>query len=425
MQDVAAVLMASGYSTRFRPLNRRHKSLIEIGGKSLLRRTIEGLYNLGVRKIVVVYREGQRDIVDACVKDIKVTLVEHKKELIRGSRSVLKVAYDEVKGYDKVLMLAPYHLGVSELLSSLLSNLKDSPVALVVAPKKGSQQYGNALIEGDRVVRVLEKKSVSFGHKISAIYAFRSEFVDLVVNEGEALYDRVGEAVLEFLLDDLARRRGIPYIVAELPSLKYPRHVLDRLQFLKERRMSYYSRVEGFERRNGSLISTEAEISHGAYIENSIVMPGAKIYEYAVIKGSFIGPGTIVGNHSVVRDSSIGESSIVGAHMEVARSVIENDVHTHSGFIGDSVIDYGCRIGAGTVTANVRLDRGEIVVRGCNRSINTKRTRLGVILGRDVRVGINVSFMPGTIVGSSSIIYPGSIVKGCYPEGSVVRRILS
>jgi len=35
-------------------------------------------------------------------------------------------------------------------------------------------------------------------------------------------------------------------------------------------------------------------------------------------------------------------------------------VHVHSGYFGDSILDSGCRAGAGTVTANARLDREEI-----------------------------------------------------------------
>ena len=423
MKGIAAVLMASGYSTRFRPLNRRHKSLIEIGGKALLRRTLEGLSDI-VDKLVIVYREGEREIVEEYVRDLDVSLVEHKRELIKGSRSVLKVAYPEISDFDKIVMLAPYHIGAPEILKDLLRLLEESEVGLVLAPKKGTEQYGNAIVEGDRIVRVLEKKRVSIGRKISAIYAFRSSFVDKVVEQGDALYDRLGEAVLEFLLDELARSKGIPFITASLPSLKYPRHALDRLEFLLPRlykRYSYLERLEGPNIKGTVLVGEGVEIKHGAYIENAVILDGSIVYEYATIKNSFIGREVTIGNYAFVRDSSIGGRSIIGSYMEIARSVIEQDVHTHSGFIGDSVIDVGSRIGAGTITANRRLDRKSIVAMTPKGNIETRRDRLGAILGREVKVGIHVSFMPAAIVGSRSIIYPKAIVKGYYPEESVIR----
>ncbi len=417
--------MASGFSTRFWPLNRRHKSLIEIAGKPLIRRTVEGLRSSGIEDIVIVHKPEDREILEEYLGDLPITLVEHRIEEIRGSRSVLKVAYSSIKKYDKILMLAPYHVEASRLKDELLEKLEDSEVSLVLAPMKGTEQYGNAFVEADRIIRVLEKKRVTSGRKISAIYAFRSSLVERIVSEGEALYDRVGENVLEYILDEIARKRGIPFVEASLPSLKYPRHVLDRLKILLDRLPKAYGEPRSFERGGAivknSIVSDDVEIKHGAYIENSVLL-GGEVFEYAVIKNSFIGSNAIIGNHSIVRDSSIGKDSIVGAHIEIARSVLEEDVHTHSGYIGDSIIDRGSRIGAGIVTANVRFDRKEIRVRLLDgRIVDTRRKRLGLILGAETLVGIHVSSMPGTLVGSKSIIYPHNSISGSYPDGSVIR----
>ena len=58
----------------------------------------------------------------------------------------------------------------------------------------------------------------------------------------------------------------------------------------------------------------------------------------------------------------------------MTRSIFQEDIHTHSGYFGDSIFGRGCRLGAGTVTANVRIDRGEIksvhVVAGDGNSQN-------------------------------------------------------
>jgi len=67
-------------------------------------------------------------------------------------------------------------------------------------------------------------------------------------------------------------------------------------------------------------------------------------------------------------------------------------------------------LGAGTITANVRIDRGEIksVVKG--EEIKTDLTFLGAIMGENTKTGVNCSLMPGVLVGSNCLIWPGSVV---------------
>ena len=49
-----AIILAAGESSRFWPLNQKHKSLIKIMGKFLISYTIAGLRKLGVHDIIVV-----------------------------------------------------------------------------------------------------------------------------------------------------------------------------------------------------------------------------------------------------------------------------------------------------------------------------------------------------------------------------------
>ncbi|MDY6774460.1 MAG: NTP transferase domain-containing protein, partial [Candidatus Nanohaloarchaea archaeon] len=52
-----AAILAGGESSRFWPLNTRHKSLIKIQGNSLLRHTLESLEAAGVDEFVIVQGE--------------------------------------------------------------------------------------------------------------------------------------------------------------------------------------------------------------------------------------------------------------------------------------------------------------------------------------------------------------------------------
>jgi bifunctional UDP-N-acetylglucosamine pyrophosphorylase/glucosamine-1-phosphate N-acetyltransferase len=76
--------------------------------------------------------------------------------------------------------------------------------------------------------------------------------------------------------------------------------------------------------------------------------------------------------------------------------------------VGDSIIGEECNLGAGTKIANLRLDKKDIIVGG----IDTKRHKLGAIIGDRVETGINVSINVGSMIGNNTHIGPGAIVSG-------------
>ena len=140
-----------------------------------------------------------------------------------------------------------------------------------------------------------------------------------------------------------------------------------------------------------------------------------------MIKGPcYIGPNSIIGNNVLIRDySNIEDGCVIGANAEITRCIFQRDNHIHSGFFGDSVFDTGCRVGAGTVTANVRFDRGEIKSEIKGERINTGKKFFGAIVGKNSRIGVRASLMPGIFIGSQSTIGPGSLVAKNVPDKTV------
>jgi len=173
---------------------------------------------------------------------------------------------------------------------------------------------------------------------------------------------------------------------------------------------------------SGSLISSEAQISSSANIIGPCyIEAGVKILENATIKGPcYIGRGVIIGNNALIRESVIEANSIIGANMEVARSWLGRFSETHSGYIGDSIFSENVHVGAGFITANVRLDRREIKVRWFERKIDTGLKKLGVIMGSNVEVGIHSGTMPGVLIGNNVKIGPGTLVFNNIPDGATM-----
>ena len=82
-------------------------------------------------------------------------------------------------------------------------------------------------------------------------------------------------------------------------------------------------------------------------------------------------------------------------------------------------MDENCNLGAGTITANLRLDKGNISVIIKGKKEDSKRRKLGAIIGEGVETGIGVLIMPGIKIGKGSWIGAGTIVNENIPENSI------
>ena len=153
------------------------------------------------------------------------------------------------------------------------------------------------------------------------------------------------------------------------------------------------------------------------------VEEGARIRSGVYIEGpAFIGKGSDVGPNCFIRPhTSIGRNVRIGNACEVKNSIIMDKTHIgHLSYVGDSIIGENCNLGAGTTIANYRFD-GETVKMAVKDSIlDTGRRKLGVVLGDDVKTGINASLMPGVKVGNNSWIGPGITVHQDVPPNTIV-----
>jgi len=91
----------------------------------------------------------------------------------------------------------------------------------------------------------------------------------------------------------------------------------------------------------------------------------------------------------------------------------------HLSYVGDSIIGENCNLGAGTITANYRLDAKTIKMKIKDKVVDSERTKLGAVLGDNVKAGINTLFMPGVKVGCNSWIGPNVVVYRDLPSNTI------
>ncbi len=117
-----------------------------------------------------------------------------------------------------------------------------------------------------------------------------------------------------------------------------------------------------------------------------------------------IGPNCYIRAHT-----AIGDNCHIGNAVEIKNSIVmRNSSVPHHSYVGDSIIGERCNLGAGTMVANLRLDKKNVTI----ANIDTGRRKLGAIIGDGVQTGINASINVGAMIGDHSFIGPGVTVSG-------------
>lgn len=404
-----AIILAGGESSRFWPLNQKHKSLIKIMGRPLIWYTIEGLKKAGIKEIIIV-QSAKKDVEPALINynfgvDVKyVTQLEP-----RGMANAILQTKDYLK--DQFFVLNAERVDAADFIKPLLEKQKSSGSDLILlgAGTNRPGLFGILELENDKAKNLIEKpdpKECPSCVKVVGIYLLPKKLLDYHQKVSENRYAL--ESMLALYIKEHDVR--VAMLEQEPVSLKYP---WDLFKYNKIFMDSYLKRH----------VHSSAKVAKSAIIEGNVFIgENTQILENAVIKGPcYIGDNCVVGDNSLVREyANLEDNVIIGALAEVSRSIFQQDAHIHSGYFGDSIIGKGCRVGAGTVTANVRFDRNSVKVVIKGEKIITGLGSLGVVIGENTKIGVNISLMPGILIGADCVIGPGSIVSENLENNTVV-----
>ena len=401
-----AVILAAGESSRFWPLNYQHKSLLKIMGRSLIWYTIDGLRKTGIKDIIIV--QGPKRDIEQNLKTCPVPnsfwcgvkYVIQKKP--KGMGNALWQAKNLLKG--QFFVLNAERIDSEEIVERLKVKSQRAKVKTVLTGQKteNPQIFGMAKLKGDRILEIVEKpkkRKEPSNIKAVGVYLLEPKFFEVYQKVRKHMYD-FEETLSVYMQKNDVRVAILDKPEKDTPSLKYPWHLFEVEKYLFDR---YFKKK----------IDKPAKVSRSALIEDKVYIgKNTKIFEGAVIKEPcYIGDNCVIGNNSLIREyTNLENNVLIGAFAEVTRSIFQEDIHTHSGYFGDSVFGRGCRIGAGTITANVRIVRGEIKSAVKGEKIGTGLDSLGCIMGENTKTGINCSLMPGVFIGSNCNIGPNSNV---------------
>lgn len=411
-----AVILAAGEGVRLQPITlTRPKHLIKVGGKPILEHCLNVLKASGIKEALIVVHymaDAIRDYFGDGEKfGLKIEYVEQKGLL--GTGNAVGVVEPYVK--DDFLMVYGDLLFTVEALEKVLSlHGEEKPAATVaVVPVEKPEDYGVVELEdGKYVKRLIEKPS-------------HEEAPTNLANAGICVFST---EIFEKVKETSASTRGEWEITDALSLLIREKKPVEAVEISREDWIDIGRPWDLFEANRWTLVRMKHKVfgcvENGAHLVGPVtVAESARVRSGAYVEGpAFIGEESDVGPNCYIRPyTSIGRKVRVGNACEVKNSIIMDNAHVgHLSYVGDSVIGENCNLGAGTITANYRLDAGTVKMMVKDMVVDSGRTKLGVVLGDGVKAGINVLFMPGVKMGSNSWVGPNVVVSRDVPADTMV-----
>jgi len=339
MEPLKGLILSGGAGTRLRPITHTSaKQLVPVANKPVLFYGIEALVDAGVKEIGIIIAPETGDEIRAAAGD--------------GSQFGAEITYivqDAPKGLAHAVLTAEEFIGGSPFVMYLGDNLlrdglrglvstfrADNPHALILlTPVDDPSSYGVAELDGERIVRLIEKpKDPPSNLALVGVYLFSPAIFDAARAlepswRGEL---EITEAI-QGLIDDGHKVqseivRGWWKDTGQLADmLEANRLVLEELD----------GRIDG-------------EVDEGSRVEGRVVLEEGASLTRSVVRGP-----AVIGAGACIEDAYIGPYTSIGDGVHIRRSEVE-----HSIVLSDSVVeDLETRMEASLLGRNVKLTRSD------------------------------------------------------------------
>lgn len=394
-----AVFLCGGRGKRMFPIT-EDKFLLDFLGKPLLEHQIKVACEAGLNHFVIIGNPENIARIEQITKKIhgvKVDLALQKKSL--GIADALKSAEPFLRG--QLLVINPNDVFSSSAYTKILTEAEKTTASSHILGYQVQKYFPGGYLQvnsQNELLHIVEKPNPGEepSNLVNILIHCHNNSEELLhhIETVQTTRDDVYECALDNIVKAGHKIKVIPYNDFWAP-IKYPWHIFKVMEYFLDNAQPY--------------IASSARISEKANIEGKVILSdNVKVLENAVIRGPvYIGANSIIGNNALVRDySHIGSNSVIGYSTEVKHSYIGDNCWFHSNYVGDSIVDDNCSLGAGTVLANFRLDEGNIQIKVGDSLVDTGYDKLGAIVGQGCRIGVNASLMPGVRVGPDSFVGP-------------------
>ncbi len=331
-----AIILCAGKGTRLRPLTyTTAKHLIPVANKPVILYTIEKIKSVGITEIgLIVSPENINDF---------------KAFFGTGEQYGVKFEYilqEEPKGLAHAVLMAKDFLGDSDFLMYLGDNLilddispfvkefeekKELSALIMLAPVSDPSRFGVAVMEGDRIIKVVEKPKEPISNlAIVGLYLFRKEIFEGIANIKPSWR---GEYEITDAIDWLIQHKGTVeghVVYGWWKDTGKPEDLIDANRKILDEVIENYE-INGIV-DSDSIIQGRVYIGEGTDVSKSVVRGPVIIGKNCTIVNAYIGPYTSIGDNVLIENCEI-ENSILMDEVKVSNTSFRID----SSLIGKKV----------------------------------------------------------------------------------------
>jgi glucose-1-phosphate thymidylyltransferase len=331
-----AVILSGGKGTRLRPITHTSaKQLVPVANRPILFYGIEAIKAAGITDIGIVVGDTAAEI-EAAVGDggkfgVKTTYIRQDEPL--GLAHAVKISRDFV-GDDRFIVYLGDNLildGIAAFVRRFEENEPNCQILLAHVPNP--QNFGVAELEGERVVRLVEKpKQPKTDLALVGIYMFDSTVFD------------AAESIKPSWRNELEITDAIQYLIEKGSNVQF--QIISgwwkdtgKLADMLEANRMLLERLEPM---------IDGDVDERSRIDGRVVIEKGSTITNSVLRGPLI-----IGENTTIADSYIGPFTSINYNVEIGGSEIE-----HSIVLEDSrIFNVGGRIESSLVGKNVVIEK--------------------------------------------------------------------
>jgi glucose-1-phosphate thymidylyltransferase len=338
MEGLKGLILSGGAGTRLRPITHTSaKQLVPVANKPVLFYGIEALVAAGIAEIGIVIAPETGDEIRAAAGDgsqFGAALSYIPQSAPLGLAHAVLTAEEFLHDGPFVMYLGDNLLrdGITDLVQAFRNSGPDALILLTRVPDP--EHYGVAELDGDRVVRLIEKPiEPPSDMALVGVYMFGPPIFEAAKSiEPSGRGELEITDAIQWLID--GGKRVEPHRVS---GWWKDTGQLDDM--LEANRLV----LEDIDRRiDGDLVDSRVE-------GRVVVEPDARL-ERSVVRGP-----AIIGARARVTDAYVGPYTSIDEDVTVERAEVEHSIL----LAGSSVSDLGSRMEASLLGRNVRLSRGD------------------------------------------------------------------
>lgn len=421
---IAAIILAAGKGTRMK--SDLHKVLHPIAGRPMLMHLVEAVEALNPARKVVIVGSGRDQLAAALGNTAELAVQEPQYgtgHAVQQAEAALSGFAKENPDGDVLILYGDVPFVPTATMQAMIDRLNaaDAPAVVVLAfEPDDSQSYGRVIVEGDRILKMVEHKDASEAER--ACRLCNSGLMAVKARDLFGLLARVTNenAAQEFYLVDIVNIANAdgrhcavvktdPFDVAGVNS----RAELAQMERAWQARRRKQAMDDG-----ATLIAPDTVwfaydtiLGRDVLIEPNVFFgPGVcvadkvKIRANCHIEGASIGAGCEIGPFARLRPGTVlEEKAKIGNFVEVKKARLGKGAKAnHLSYIGDAEVGAKANIGAGTITCNY-----------------DGYFKYQTVIGEGAFIGSNSALVAPVRIGSRAIVGAGSTVTSDVADGAL------